>query len=151
MVHDKITKQLKIILKEESYIDCNLKIEEISTEGANYTSNLFKVEVVPEDDKPTLHLFVKVACPSLKLRSTLDEWKIYTTEKLFYTRLLKTYKAIENEHRVLNEERLLACKYYGSSLVAREEMMVFEDLSVSKWLAYDRQKSIDWPCLVPTC
>ncbi|CAB3219732.1 unnamed protein product [Arctia plantaginis] len=145
MAHDKITKALKNILNNVNYTNYNLKIEEISTGGANYTSNLFKVEVVPEDDKPTLHLFVKVACPSVKLRSTLDEWKIYTTEQLFYTRLLKTYKALENEHRVPSEERLHSCKYYGSSLVVLEEMIVLEDLTASNWLAYDRLKSIDWP------
>ncbi|CAB3244328.1 unnamed protein product [Arctia plantaginis] len=145
MAREKINKLLKETVKTLNTFKYDLKIQEVSSGGANYTSNLYKVQVVPESGKEELKLFVKIACPSVNFRNTLKEWKIYTTEEFFYTKLLTTFKTIEDLNKVRGHHKLVFCKYYGCNSVVYEEMLVLEDLTANNWMVYDRFKPITWP------
>lgn len=146
MEYKKIHSVLKELLEDDDYMDFGIEVQDISTDGANFTSNLYKVDVLDKKgDLPSLHLFLKVACPSVKLRSIFYEWKIYTTEHFFYSKLKKQFEEIEKENKVPPLFRLVCSKYYGCSLVSFEEIMVLEDLSASGWLVYDRFKPMEWP------
>ncbi|CAB3219730.1 unnamed protein product [Arctia plantaginis] len=145
MSKEKINKVLKDCMKALNYIKYDLKVHEVSTQGANYTSNLYKVELVPENGIETLKLFVKMACPSVKMRRTLDEWKIYATERLFYTKLVDTYRDLEDESYLDLQHRLDFCKFYACQSVPHEEMLILEDLTANNWMVYDRFQPMSWP------
>lgn len=144
MSKEKINKVLKECMTALNLIQYDMKVQEISTQGANFTSNLFKVEVIPNVGRETLKLFVKVACPSVKMRSTLDEWKIYATERFFYTQLVDTYGQLEYIHGVPIADRLHFCNFFAYQPLPNEEIIILEDLTAQNWMVYDRFQPMTW-------
>ncbi|XP_075981204.1 uncharacterized protein LOC142979873 isoform X2 [Anticarsia gemmatalis] len=141
---DRLRKLIQQIAKEQNYNDYKLSIKEVSSDGANYTSKLFKMTVT-EANKPPLNLFGKVATFNRTERTVPEDIKIYNTERFLYTKLSHIYRSIEDNFGVTGKHRLEFSKYYGSNPTLFEETIVLEDLTSSGWSSYNRFKSIDWP------
>ncbi|CAB3244334.1 unnamed protein product [Arctia plantaginis] len=128
------------IAEEQKYVDYKLKIEPISSGGANYTSTLYNVTI--EERNNTHHMFVKVAAMGEKIRSQTPNF--YHTEIFVYTKLAKVYKNLEEEHQVPDKYRLHLTKFYGCDPTVYKETVVLENLVVKGYQPYDRLKPIDW-------
>ncbi|CAD0202866.1 unnamed protein product [Chrysodeixis includens] len=132
---------LKRIAGEQKFVNYDLKIDPVSTGGANYTSKLYRVRLSEQDR--VLHLFAKVAAIGEKMRSQAP--RIYETENFAYTKLAKIYEELQEEHQVPDEYRLFFTKFYGSHTKEYEETLVLEDLMMAGYESYDRFKAITWP------
>lgn len=128
------------ITQEQRYVDYNLKIEPISSGGANYTSTLYNVTI--EERNNTHHMFVKVAAMGEKIRSQTPNF--YHTEIFAYTKLRKVYEELEQEHQVPDKYRLKLPKFYGCDPTVYQETVVLENLVAKGYEPYDRLKSLDW-------
>ncbi|KAM3959424.1 ecdysteroid 22-kinase [Aphomia sociella] len=133
---------INAIAENQKYSNYNINVKEISTEGANYTAVLYLV-TVSESGKEDLNLFVKFTILNEKTRVEL-QFQGDDLERFVYTDLAKKYKAIEDEHNIPAEDRLIIPKYYDCDLISKD-IMVFEDLNAKGFTTFDRFKSIDWP------
>lgn len=136
-----LNKLLEQIAKEQNFVNYDIKIEPISSGGANYTSALYNINI-SEGDK-VLYMFAKLAILGASLRT--DAPKVYEIESFAYTKILKAFERLENEHQVPEEHRLVFSKFYGYNPSVYEETIVLENLVKVGYQSYDRFKSIDWP------
>ncbi|CAH0724137.1 unnamed protein product, partial [Brenthis ino] len=131
------------ILDEEKYCPREIKIQAITSGGANYTSAIFLVKVT-SPNRDDLNLFAKVAMVSEVMRTRLNiEW-LYDTEKFVYTKLVKVYKDIEEKLNVPQEYRYVFPKCYGCNAEHGKEIVVMENLIEDGYKSYNRFKSMDW-------
>lgn len=142
MAKDKklLNKLIAQIAKGLNFLNYHIRIESVSSNGANYTSNLYSVTITEGDRM--VYLFAKVAAIGDKMR--LNAPKIYEIENFVYTKVLKAYERLQDEHHVFNEHRITFCKFYGYEPTVREEIIVLEDLVPVGFKPYDRMKSIEW-------
>ncbi|CAH2041957.1 unnamed protein product, partial [Iphiclides podalirius] len=133
---------LQTISKEYGYCDEYTTLEQFSTGGANYTSQLYHIKL-SAPGKDDLRLFAKVACVSESVRAQMP-FRIYETETFFYTQLLRKYQQLEERHNVPHQHRLATAKYYGSCEEYLNEVLVLEDLSSKGFETHDRLKSYEW-------
>uniref|UniRef100_A0A2H1V9I8 SFRICE_008179 n=1 Tax=Spodoptera frugiperda TaxID=7108 RepID=A0A2H1V9I8_SPOFR len=133
---------INIIAREHKYVNPDITIEGISSEGGNYSSKLYTA-VVREAGKEDLHLFAKVAVTGEDLRKHMPD--LYTTENYAYTKLIQLYETLEREGGVLEEDRLVFCKFYGFDPSLYREILVLENLLPQGYGPHDRFHSIDWP------
>ncbi|KAH9639060.1 hypothetical protein HF086_003591 [Spodoptera exigua] len=141
-VEHSLREYLNKIAREHNYVNPEITIEEISSGGANYTSKLFTA-VVRQAGKEDLHLFAKVAVICESMRNCLPD--IYKTENYAYTKLKKKYETLEQESGVLEEGKLIFCKFYGFNPSLNRETLVLENLLPQGYGPHDRFHSIDWP------
>lgn len=74
---------LNTIAKENGYEDGLIDVQDVSSEGANYTSTLHLV-TISAPDKEDLKIFAKVANIDETLRASDDTFtKVYNTERIF--------------------------------------------------------------------
>ncbi|CAH2089101.1 unnamed protein product [Euphydryas editha] len=139
-----LRKLLDKILDERNYKPRETKIKAITSDGANFTSVLFVVNV-SSPNREDLKLFAKVACVGEKMRSKMNADWLYSTERFVYTKLIKIYKDIENEMNVPDEHRFIFPKLYGYSAETGGETVVMENLVESGYESFNRLKSLDWP------
>ncbi|XP_026755823.3 uncharacterized oxidoreductase dhs-27-like [Galleria mellonella] len=137
-----LRKLLGEIIENKNYKDPKLNLEQISTGGANYTSQLFIV-TVSEPGNEDLQLFAKVGIVGEKMRSQMPVL-IYDIERYAYKELLGKYESIQNDHQVPAAERLRIPKFYGYNPTVYEETIVLENLAAKGFTTYDRFKSINW-------
>ncbi|KAG6455944.1 hypothetical protein O3G_MSEX009487 [Manduca sexta] len=141
--HEQIlTKLLNKIVTELALVTPRVKIQPISSGGANFTSQLFQATISYGDNE--LKLFAKVAAIGEKFRQELAGFQIFETENNFYTKLMKIYENLQEKHNVPQDKRFVAPKCYGCSSKLCEEVLVLEDLSAQGFTVYDRMKSVDW-------
>ncbi|XP_050550746.1 uncharacterized protein LOC118265721 isoform X7 [Spodoptera frugiperda] len=141
-IEESLQNYLNKIAREQKYVNPEITIEEISSGGANYTSKLYTA-VVREAGKEDLHLFAKVAIAGENMRKEFAG--IYETENYAYTKLIKFYETVERECGVLEEDRLVFCKFYGFDPSLYREILVLENLLPQGYGPHDRFHSIDWP------
>lgn len=138
-----LQKLMDKILDEINYKPRETKIKAITSDGANFTSALFLVDVT-SPNRDDLKLFAKVACVGEKMRSKMNADWLYGTERFVYTQLIKIYKDIENEMNVPDKHRFRFPKLYGYSAEKGEETVVMENLVESGYGPFNRMKSLDW-------
>uniref|UniRef100_A0A2A4JV59 CHK kinase-like domain-containing protein n=1 Tax=Heliothis virescens TaxID=7102 RepID=A0A2A4JV59_HELVI len=133
---------LNKVAEEQNYENPEIIINEISSGGANYTSKLYTA-IIRGKNKEDLNLFAKVAAVGEKFRSEIP-FDFFGNERLAYTELLKTYAALEEEHGVPEEHRVLYTKCYGIDDTLYKETMVLENLAAQGYESCDRFKAVDW-------
>lgn len=137
-----LQKLLDEIATKQSLVNYNITIKQISSEGANYTSQLFLATITSEN-YDNIYLFGKVAAMGDKMRSEVP-FPVYEVERKVYTEIAKVYQSLEDKHNVPNEFRLKMPKFYGCNPKLKEETIVLEDLTAQGYGDYSRFKSIDW-------
>ncbi|XP_063534754.1 uncharacterized protein LOC134744774 [Cydia strobilella] len=140
--------QLKIFLqniaKKENYLLSKIDIKPISSEGANYTTDLY-LATISEPLKPDINIFAKAANLNEDARKNNDFLsRVYETEALFYSELAVNFERLYNKCQVSVEDRLYIPKYYGHLLVPYEEILVLENLEAKGFKSFDRMKTFDW-------
>ncbi|XP_021192671.3 uncharacterized protein LOC110377939 [Helicoverpa armigera] len=133
---------LNKIAQEQNYENPEIVINAISSGGANYTSNLYTA-IIRGKNKEDLNLFAKVAAVGEKFRSEIPI-DFFGNERLAYTELWKIYAALEEEHGVPEEHRVLYTKCYGIDDTLYKETMVLENLIAQGYQECDRFKPVDW-------
>ncbi|XP_037295154.1 uncharacterized protein LOC119189473 [Manduca sexta] len=136
------TEILNKIVAERALVAPRVKIQPISSGGANFTTQLFKATISHGDNE--LKLFAKVAAVGDKFRNQIEGFRMFETENDFYTKLIKIYENLQEKHNVPQDKRFVAPKCYGCSSKLYEEVLVLEDLSAQGFTVYDRMKSVDW-------
>ncbi|XP_037302442.1 uncharacterized protein LOC115447225 [Manduca sexta] len=136
------TEILNKIVAERAIVAPRVKIQPISSGGANFTTQLFKATISHGDNE--LKLFAKVAAVGDKFRNQIEGFRMFETENDFYTKLMKIYENLQEKHNVPQDKRFVAPKCYGCSSKLYEEVLVLEDLSAQGFTVYDRMKSVDW-------
>ncbi|XP_037302543.1 uncharacterized protein LOC119192909 [Manduca sexta] len=136
------TEILNKIVAERALVAPRVKIQPISSGGANFTTQLFQATISHGDNE--LKLFAKVAAVGEKFRQQFSGFRIFEAENDFYTKLMKIYENLQEKHNVPQDKRFVAPKCYGCSSKLYEEVLVLEDLSAQGFTVYDRMKSVDW-------
>lgn len=131
---------LQQIAKEQNFVNYDLKVEPISSGGANYTSSLHNITIT--EGNKCVHMFAKVAAVGEVMRTQAP--KFFKTESFAYTQLIKIYNKLQEEHQVPKEHRLVFPKFYGCNTKFYEETIVLENLITEGYQAYDRFQCIDW-------
>ncbi|XP_061384104.1 uncharacterized protein LOC116771725 isoform X2 [Danaus plexippus] len=99
------------VLKERRYEPSEIKIQEMSSGGRNYTSALFLISIcLPEKE---LKLFAKVANIGKELRNIMQADWLYGTERFVYTRLMHLYNELQKDLK--DEYRYVFPEFYGIS------------------------------------
>ncbi|XP_032519835.2 uncharacterized protein LOC116771936 isoform X2 [Danaus plexippus] len=128
------------VLKERRYEPSEIKIQEMSSGGRNYTSALFLISIcLPEKE---LKLFAKVANIGQELREVMQADWLYGTERFVYTRLMHLYNELQKDLK--DEYRYVFPEFYGISEETGKETVIMENLVASGYEEYDRFKSLDW-------
>ncbi|XP_037302583.1 uncharacterized protein LOC119192958 [Manduca sexta] len=130
---------LNKIVAEQALVAPQVKIQPISSGGANFTTQLFQVTISHGDDE--LKLFAKVAAVGEKFRQELPGFRMFEAENDFYTKLIKFYENLQEKHNVPQDKRFVAPKCYGCSSKLYEEVIVLEDLSAQ---GFTVGTSVDW-------
>ncbi|XP_013192452.2 uncharacterized protein LOC106136448 [Amyelois transitella] len=135
---------LEEIAKEQNYKEYSLEVSPIFTGGANYSSLLFG-GTISAPNKESLKVFGKVAAMNPSLRDEMASSALFDIERIVYEELVKIYEKIEKKHGIPEEDRLVFCKFYGSSSGVNQETIILEDLTANGYTLHDRMKSVDWP------
>ncbi|XP_061714382.1 uncharacterized protein LOC133522917 [Cydia pomonella] len=135
---------LQNIAKKENYLHSKIDIKPISSEGANYTADLYLV-TISEPLKPDIHIFAKTASLNEDARKNNEFLsRVYETEALFYSELAVNFERLYNKCQVPIENRLYIPKYYGHLLVPYQEILVLENLEAKGFKSFDRMKTFNW-------
>lgn len=138
-----LSRLLKNIIEEKNIKDAHVKITPSTSEGANYTSTLFKVKII-SNNHDDLNLFGKVAVISDIMREQLDADKMFEMEVRAYTELLNRYEELQQKYGISEDDKYTFPKYYGSIRTQKEETIVLEDLSAQGYTMFSRHNSINW-------
>ncbi|CAG9564333.1 unnamed protein product [Danaus chrysippus] len=128
------------VLKERGYEPTEIKIQEMSSGGRNYTSALFCISLCFPDKE--LKLFAKVAHIAQELREVMQADWLYGTERFVYNRLTHLYNDLQKD--LEDEYRFIFPEFYGISEETGKETVIMENLVASGYETYDRLKSLDW-------
>lgn len=134
---------LNKIVEDEKIENHEIKIEEVSSGGANYTSAIYNV-LVNSEGRTKLDLFAKVATVSEALRKQMLDGLIFEIERGVYTRLANSYNTIQDKYQVPEQERFKFPKFYGCNGNRAEETIVMENLASQGYTMCDRLQSITW-------
>ncbi|XP_045777984.1 uncharacterized protein LOC123875925 isoform X2 [Maniola jurtina] len=134
---------LNRILDEHEYKPREIKLNAITTGGANYTSSLYIIKVV-SPNLDDLNLFAKVACIGETMRTAMKADWLFTTERFVYTELVKIYNDIQAKTNVPEEHRFVFPKFYGCNPDLGKETIVMENLVEAGFKTYNRFLSMDW-------
>ena len=137
-----LQKLLNKIATEQNYENPEIVVNEISSGGANYTSKLFTA-VIKAKSKEDLQLFAKIAAFGEEIRKDMPA-DLYDIERFFYTKLVKIYASLEEEHGVPEEHRLSFTKCYGVDASRNQDILVLENLLALGYGPHDRFHSYDW-------
>lgn len=135
-----LNKLLHQIAKEQNYINYDIKIEPVSSGGANYTTALYNITMTEGGNN--IYLFGKVAIIKEKMRAGAP--RVYEIENYAYTKIVTTYERLQDEHQIAQEHRLAFSKFYAYNPTEYEETLVLENLVKQGYQNYDRLKSVDW-------
>lgn len=135
-----ITEVLEKIAKEHNFVNYNITIEPIYSDGANYSSTLYNIII--KENGNTHNMFAKLAALGEKIRS--ENPQFYQKEIFAYTKLAKIYDTLQDEHQVPEKNRLSFPKFYGCKTSTYKEVIVLENLVAKGYQLYNRLKSIDW-------
>ncbi|XP_026739283.1 uncharacterized protein LOC113502098 [Trichoplusia ni] len=132
---------LNKVAAEQGFKQYELIINEISSGGANYNSQLFTV-ILREQNKDDLHLFAKMAI----YRKNMKRYRknVFGVEHYLYTKICETFKVFEEENDLPEEYRLKLAKCYGFYDGENEEILVLDNLFARGYSSFNRFKSIDW-------
>ncbi|CAG9564328.1 unnamed protein product [Danaus chrysippus] len=131
---------LESVLKERGSKQKEVRIKEINSDGANYTSLLFSVNVETFDKE--LKLFAKVADVADEARRVLNCDNLFCTEKFVYNQLIPLYNSLQKD---LDEEhKFIFPEFYGFNNEFGKETVILENLVESGYKPYSRFKSMDW-------
>ncbi|CAG9564331.1 unnamed protein product [Danaus chrysippus] len=131
---------LESVLKERGSQQKEVRIQEINSDGANYTALLFLINVETFDKE--LKLFAKVANITDEARRALDCDNLFCTEKFVYNQLIPLYKNLQKD---LDEEhKFIFPEFYGFNDVYGKEIVILENVLESGYKPYSRFKSMDW-------
>lgn len=133
-----LRKVLDRVAKEQQYEDYKATVAHVPTEGASFTSTIFKVTISGKD-KPDLNLFAKVAAVGETFRSQMMN-AIFDIEDYAYSTLAKFYTTIQDKYQIPNEERLLMPKFYAYNSTYMQETLVLQDLVMDGFTVYDRME-----------
>ncbi|XP_063360691.1 uncharacterized protein LOC134649793 [Cydia amplana] len=125
------------IITEKFPDACKVKINPISSSGANYSSALYEAYIITAEG--TQELFAKVA----SMGDHFDETsrRIFDSEKFVLTKIANVYEKLQDKHGIL--KRFTFPKIYNHD---RDDIpiVVMENLASKGYGCYDRFKSIDW-------
>ncbi|XP_041985049.1 uncharacterized protein LOC121737436 [Aricia agestis] len=132
---------LSNIARKLKYEPAETTVKVISSEGANYTSELFEatISAVGKDD---LNVFAKVASMSKEIRA-MKTGNVYAAEIYVYAELLKKFKDLEARYNVPEQHRLNTPTFYGANDEYMKETLVLENLTLKGYETYDRFKAIN--------
>ncbi|CAD0202865.1 unnamed protein product [Chrysodeixis includens] len=133
---------LNKVAEENHYENYEIEIKELLCGGANITSELYTA-VIKQSNREDLHIFAKISVIGEKVRMGMPPSFFYT-EAYCYTTLWNTYRALEDENGLQDEDRLMFTKSYGFDLTMPQETALLENLSAQGYENFDRRKSIDW-------
>lgn len=139
---------LNIFHDKINYKD-DVVIDNISTDGANYSSTLYKavVKVAQDDGRDRgddIRLFAKVASWAENVRTGMNSDAAFEVEKSFYTLISPAYKSLQNKYKIKKENRFLMSKFYGCNSSFLDEAIVLEDLTARGFVLHDRFEAMDW-------
>jgi hypothetical protein len=134
---------LNRIVEQKKYKDYQLKISQISSEGANYSSRLYSGKISALN-QPDLKWFGKVAIISEQFRGEMP-LPVYQLELYAYTKILPIFDELQNKYRVQEEHRLLMPELYGYSEETPHEVIVLQDLGAQGFISHDRLQPFEWP------
>ncbi|CAG9564330.1 unnamed protein product [Danaus chrysippus] len=131
---------LDTVLDDRGYKQRDVHINEIKTEGNNYTSALFTVNVKTEEKE--LKLFAKVAQIGKEMRVIANADNLFRTERFVYNKLVHIYnnlqKHLDEEHKFIFPE------FYGVNSEYGKETVILENLNASGYKPHNRLKSMNW-------
>ncbi|XP_072942313.1 uncharacterized protein [Epargyreus clarus] len=130
------------LLQEKQCKQKDLKMNAISTEGANYTSAVYTITLTT--DKEILELFAKVAIIAGEMRKHMNADTIYETERIVYTKLVKVYETIQDKHNLPEEHRYVFPKCYAIESELGKETVIMENLAAKGYKPCSRFNSMDW-------
>lgn len=143
-IHSSLKDLLSKIAKERGYNNEIINVQDISSEGANYSSTLH-VATISAPSKEDLKLFVKVANFNDELRATSVMFtRAFETERVFYSELTVAFERMYDKNDVATNDRLNLSKYYGHESTNNRETLVLENLAASGYESFDRFKTLDW-------
>lgn len=142
-IEETVTKIIDKIAKKQNIETYDLDIKLVSTESENFLSVPLLVAIYPPE-AADVNLFAKIAILSDTHRGKVPVTSIYETEISAYTNLLASYKLLQEKYRVPKEERYKSARYYASSLVENEEVIVIEDLTAQGYAMYNRSKTVNF-------
>ncbi|XP_032520112.2 uncharacterized protein LOC116772149 isoform X2 [Danaus plexippus] len=131
---------LDTILDERGIKSREVNIEEIKTNGANYTSALFSIKVQTPNEE--LKLFAKVATIGKEMRNVVNAEWMFSTERFVYNKLVYLYNDIQKH--LDDEHKFIFPEFYGCNDEVGKETIVMENLVEHGYKPYDRLKSMDW-------
>lgn len=114
-----------------------MKINPISSGGANYSSTLYEAYITTPEG--THELFAKVASMGDLFNDTSQ--KIFDSEKFVLTKIANAYEKLQDNHGIT--ERFTFPKIYNHDH-NDIPIIVMENLASKGYGCYDRFKSIDW-------
>lgn len=145
-----MTKQEKVlrdllekIAKEQKLKDPQIQIKPITSEGANYTSAIFKITITSTNREP-LKLFAKVATLAEAFRPQFNADHLFEVERVVYNDVVKAYDKLQEQNGIPLEERFRFPVMYGYNPTKMEETLVLEDLTEQGFILFDRIKPINW-------
>ncbi|XP_072943015.1 uncharacterized protein [Epargyreus clarus] len=138
----RVLEVLKSIATKLEYRNHKVDLKPISSEGANYTSQLFSI-TLSAPGKDDLKLFAKVASLGEKMRS-MSNLQVFETEIPFYSTVLAKYRELEESHKLPQEDRLVTSKFYGGTAEYMKEVIILEDLVAKGYQSFDRFECMDW-------
>ncbi|XP_032520116.2 uncharacterized protein LOC116772150 [Danaus plexippus] len=131
---------LDTVLDDRGYKQRDVHVNEMKTDGNNYTSALFTINVKTEEKE--LKLFAKVAQIGKEMRAIANADKLFKTEKFVYNKLIHLYnnlqKHLDEEHKFMFPE------FYGFHDEYGKETILLEDLNESGYKPHNRLKSMNW-------
>ncbi|XP_047990008.1 uncharacterized protein LOC125229244 [Leguminivora glycinivorella] len=132
------------IAKKENYISHKIDIKPITSEGANFTADLY-IGTISEPLKPDIHIFAKAANLTEDARKNNEFFsRIYKIEALFYSEIAESFGRIYDKNQVAIGDRLNIPTYYSHNLLPYQEILVLENLEASGYQTFDRMKTFDW-------
>ncbi|XP_073961241.1 uncharacterized protein isoform X2 [Choristoneura fumiferana] len=142
--HNSLRDLLNKIAKERGYNIGDIDVQDISSEGANYSSTLH-LATISAPPKEDLKLFAKIANFNEALRASSDMFtKAFETECVFYSELIYAFERLYDKHDVAIIDRLNVSKYYGHESTNNKETLILENLAASGYESFNRFKPLDW-------
>jgi hypothetical protein len=137
-----LEKSLHALAEQRNYENYTLDISPVTTEGANYTSQLYQGKILASNNQELL-FFSKVATLTEDIRSQMPT-KIYFIEQYTYRKLKVIFEKIEEQYKIPTENRLRIPELYWYDDKNLEEVLVIENLSEQGYTTYSRFESLTW-------
>ncbi|KAL4704915.1 hypothetical protein ACJJTC_005703 [Scirpophaga incertulas] len=133
---------LRDVAERRGRTRCRTDVAATSTDGANFTSLLFR-GCIAQPGYADIKFFAKVAAVGEVFRSQLPT-QIFLAEQFAYTRLAEIFEKIQNDNNISEPNRLRLPLLLGYDNSPPREVLVLEDLGAEGYYTHDRLQSFEW-------